>query len=73
MRQTVDEIIDANGGTVAFARKGGWTPSRVSNWRAFGRFPDSASVHRKITEMCEAIELEVDPTLFRPTRRDSAA
>lgn len=36
---TTSEVIDALGGTSAVAAIGGWRPTRVSNWRAAGRFP----------------------------------
>lgn len=36
---TADEVIDALGGNGAVIALTGCTPSSVSNWRRFGRFP----------------------------------
>ena len=61
---SVDEVVEALGGTAATARLLESSQSRVSNWRSMGRFPDSASVLIKIRDACGQIGKTVDETLF---------
>ena len=39
MLKSVDDIIEALGGTSAVAKRAGVSPSAVSNWRALGSIP----------------------------------
>lgn len=70
---TVDEIVDALGGTSAVADKLGMSRTRVSNWRSFGRFPDSLTLYRQISDMCAANNIELDARLFEARRTAGAA
>jgi hypothetical protein len=46
---TTSEVIDALGGTTAFARLSGKKAQHVTNWRASGRFPaELFLVHSRI-------------------------
>jgi hypothetical protein len=51
---TVSSVVDAFGGTGAFAARFGLLPSRVSNWRRTNTFPDSLLLFRDIKSACEA-------------------
>lgn len=64
---TVSEIVDAFGGTGAFARRFGLLPTRVSNWRKANAFPDSASLFLEIKSACEAESVAFDERLFSRT------
>lgn len=44
MLDTVDEVVDAVGGTFGAAKLAGVSPSGVSNWRARGRIPADKSM-----------------------------
>lgn len=61
---TVSSVVDAFGGTTAFARRFGFLPSRVSNWRTANTFPDSLSLFRDIKAACEAEGYPFDERLF---------
>lgn len=66
-QSTVSEIVDALGGTGAFARRFGYLPSRVSNWRKANAFPDSATLLFEIKAACDAEGVSFDPSLFGRT------
>jgi len=68
---TVTELIEELGGTVAVARRLDVLPSRISNWKADGRFPDSLTLHERLSEICVERGLALDPALFG--RRETAA
>jgi hypothetical protein len=61
---TVSEIVDALGGTSAFARRFGFLPSRVSNWRTANAFPDKYSLLLDIKAACKAEGAPFDERLF---------
>lgn len=60
---TVDEVIDALGGTAAVARLTGGRMQAVSNWRDRGGFPPRT--HLLFSQELKAIGCEAPPALWR--------
>ena len=61
--RTVDQVVDAFGGTGEMARIFNVTPSAVSNWRARG-LPDSLKLHRKMMVEIQKRGLVLADALF---------
>lgn len=60
--ETVDEVIDAVGGTAEAAKLAGIKPPGVSNWRSRGRIPPDKSMI--IAETLKAFGKTASPTVF---------
>jgi DNA-binding transcriptional regulator YdaS (Cro superfamily) len=71
MLETVDEVIDALGGTSATAKILGFKPTRVSNWRAAGRFPADTFV--ALTEALERVGKKATRSLWNMRKLKEAA
>lgn len=56
---TVNEVIDALGGTAKAAELFDVTPPAVSNWRAEGKFPER--LHYRVFKECKARGIQYDP------------
>jgi hypothetical protein len=65
---TVDEVIHAFGGVKAMCSVFGGVPSRFSNYKAAGRFPDS--MHMRVYVEAEARGLTIAPELIGMKRPD---
>lgn len=61
---TVRAVVDALGGTGQAAATLGVGTSSVSNWLAWGHFPDRASTLVSVRDACAALGLAVDERLF---------
>jgi len=59
---TVNELIDAFGGTTATAMIFKVLPSAVSNWRHDGKFPER--LHLRILREAEKRGIPVDDSIF---------
>jgi hypothetical protein len=67
---TVDEVVDALGGTSAAARHLGVTPAAVSNWRAARRIP--GQWHKLLRRDFLDRDMIIDDSVFddpAPSRR----
>lgn len=62
---TVDDVVEALGGTFKVAARFGLVPSAVSNWRRENRFP--ARLHRRLIKICEAEGVALDERLLDET------
>jgi hypothetical protein len=60
--KTIDEVIDAFGGVKAMCSIFGGGPSRFSNYKAAGRFPDS--MHMRIYVEARDRGLNIAPALI---------
>lgn len=61
--KTVDDIVDALGGTVAVARELNISPSVVSMWRTRGAVPPQR--HDTVGGLLKRRRIKFDPALFR--------
>lgn len=70
MITTLDEFIDALGGTGAAARAFDSKSNAVSNWKGAGRFPAWAAMRAR--DIAQENKMLVDPRLFEtlPVRID---
>lgn len=68
---TLNQFIDALGGTNSAATLFGVGPSAVSNWRAAGRLPDR--LHLKALRVAEDRQLDFDPAPSSEMPQPSAA
>jgi hypothetical protein len=59
---TIDKVIDAFGGVKAMCTIFGGVPSRFSNYKAAGKFPDS--MHMKIYVEARERGLNISPELI---------
>lgn len=66
---TVKQVIDKLGGNREVAELLGVTPPAVSNWKAFGRFPER--LHFRLYKICQDRGIELPESLF--SRREDAA
>ena len=66
--ETIDEVIDAFGGVKEMCATFGGVPSRFSNYKAAGRFPDS--MHMRIYVAARERKLNIAPELIGMTRPD---
>lgn len=66
---TIDEVIEAFGGVAQMCAIFGGVPSRFSNYKAAGRFPDS--MHMKIYVAATERGLNIAPELIgmKPAQR----
>lgn len=64
---TVSDAIAEMGGTNAVAERYDVTTAAVRNWRVTNRFP--LYLHECLQADAEAIEIEINPELFRYERR----
>jgi hypothetical protein len=62
MLKSVEDIVDALGGTVAVATLAAVGPSTVSNWKARGGIPPENFM--KLSAALERRRLQADPALF---------
>lgn len=62
MVRTVEELVDALGGTVATATLAGVGKTAVSNWKARGSIP--AENFLRLSRALSLLEKEPDPALF---------
>lgn len=60
--RTLDELIEALGGTAAAATKAGVTPPAVSNWRTRGRIPPEHFL--RLSDEIGKLGRRLDPALF---------
>jgi hypothetical protein len=67
---TVSDLIDRLGGNPVVADYCGVSNSAVSNWRAWNRFPDRASLHYRLRQMCKEKRIRL-PTGFLERMSDS--
>ena len=68
--KTIDDVIDAFGGVKAMCAIFGGVPSRFSNYKAAGKFPDS--MHMRIYVAARERGLNIAPGLIgmeRPQRQ----
>jgi hypothetical protein len=67
--KTVDAVIDAFGGVKAMCAIFGGVPSRFSNYKAAGKFPDS--MHMRVYVAARERGLNIAPELIgmKPTER----
>ena len=59
---TVDEIVEALGGNQNVADLFGVLPTSVSNWKAFGGFPER--LHLRLFQECQRRNITIDPAVF---------
>lgn len=59
---TVDDVIDALGGTLAVAELFGVGRTAVVNWRTFGKFP--ARLHYRLAKVCAERGVALDERLL---------
>ena len=62
MLKTVDEIVDALGGTAAAASAAGMEPSAISMWKARGKIPPNRFL--MISRLLLQAGQQADPTIF---------
>lgn len=60
--RTLDDLIDALGGTAAAASKAGVSPPAVSNWRSRGRVPPEHFL--RLSDEVGKLGRRLDPSLF---------
>jgi hypothetical protein len=65
---TIDEVIHGFGGVKAMCSVFGGVPSRFSNYKAAGRFPDS--MHMRVYVEAKARGLNIAPELIGMKRPD---
>ncbi len=68
---TVNEIIDALGGTTATAHIFSVLPSAVSNWRKFNAFP--ARLHYRLSKEAKERGLIIDDAVFEASAPSEVA
>lgn len=68
--ETVEQFVEAIGGTARAAEAFGVTSPAVSNWKRFGTFP--AWVLGAVQRLADANDLEVAPHLFETTKPGGA-
>jgi len=60
---TLDELIQAFGGTAATAKKFGVVPSAVSNWKSAGQFPER--MHFRVFQEAQALGISLPADFFQ--------